>query len=172
MSLPSLFSRVGPHGLFQRSSHCVLTTITPAGAPQARRVRVATCSRESGHLWFVVARESGIVSEVAREPSVMLSALNPETNELVHVLGTGSVMGPRHSPLYLAPGFDQAPALSVVGDELDISLLRVDVSDNAAGDETGDTQPPHRIFRLFQASRPDMWAEHWAHASDNPTRRY
>ena len=152
MSLSFLFGRSGPNGLFRRSSHCVLTTITASGQPQARRVRVAACSDDHTHLWFVIAKDGGIVADVLCDPNVMLSAIDPNTQQLVHVSGLAGVLSDRHSPVYLAPDFRQAQALGVVSDEIDITLLRVDVGEGRAGaDSASESEPAHRIFRMFQA---------------------
>ncbi|MGY4831629.1 pyridoxamine 5'-phosphate oxidase family protein [Sphaerotilaceae bacterium SBD11-9] len=153
MSLSFLFGRGEPQALFQRYRNCVLTTITPHGHPQARKVRVAACSDDQTHLWFVVPKESGILADVSREPSVMLSVMDRHTQELVHVSGVASVVGRAHSPLYLAPGFCQAQALTVQCGEADVALLRVDLSERAGR----DSAPPHRIFRILGHSS-DMGA--------------
>jgi general stress protein 26 len=151
MSLSFLFGRSEPSGLFERSRNCVLTTINARGQPHARRVRVAACSDDGTHLWFVIARDSGIVADVLCDANVMLSVMHPGRQELVHVSGLASVLGDRHSPVYLAPDFCQTQQLGVVSDDIDITLLKVDVSDQRSGAvAAGDSEPPHRIFRLFQ----------------------
>jgi hypothetical protein len=144
-SLSFLFGRSEPGTLFESARHCVLTTITPAGRPRAHKVRVGACSKDRSHLWFVVDKASGIGDDVARQPHVMLSVMNRETHQLVHVSGVASVTGPRRAALYLAPDFHQAQALTMHADDANIALLRVDLG------LSGDSEPPHRIFRLFQS---------------------
>jgi hypothetical protein len=145
-SLSFLFGRSEPNGLFERTRHCVLTTISPAGRPRAHKVRVGACSKDRSHLWFVIDKASGIADDVGRQPHVMLSVMNRDTHQLVHVSGVASVTGPRRAALYLAPDFHQAQALTTHSDDGDIALLRVDVA------PSGDSEPPHRIFRLFQSA--------------------
>ena len=128
MPLSFCSGAVQSSGLFQASKNCVLTTIAPNGQPHARRVRVATCSDDGAHLWFVIPRNSGIAADISADSNAMLSVMDAGSQELAHVSGTASLMGDRHSPVYLDPDFQQAQALSVVSDEIDIALLRVDVN--------------------------------------------
>ncbi|MEO8154744.1 MAG: pyridoxamine 5'-phosphate oxidase family protein [Rhizobacter sp.] len=152
MPLSFLFGRNEPSPMFRRASYCVLTTITAGGQPQARRVRVAACSADHSHLWFVIPKHTGIVADVLCGPNVMLSAINPNTQQLVHVWGQAGVMSDRHSPVYLAPDFRQTEELGVVSDEIDITLMRVDLGDGrTVADGACESEPPHRVFRMFQA---------------------
>ncbi len=152
MPLSFLFGRTESRGLFQRSRNCVLTTIAAGRHPQAHRMKVAACSDDGTHLWFVITRESGITEDVVLEPNVMLSVINHDNQELVHVSGRARVVGQHRSPLYLSPDFEQSQSLGVISEEADIALLSVDVSESREPpDNAGDSEPPHRIFRLFQA---------------------
>jgi hypothetical protein len=151
MSLSFLFGRSERSSLFERSRNCVLTSITLQGRPQAHKVRVAACSDDHAHLWFVISKGSSIAADVARQPNVMLSVLDRDSHQLVHVSGEASVAGKHPAPLYLAPDFQQAQALTMHSDDAEIALLRVDL-----GQTRGDSLPPHRIFRLFQTARDPL----------------
>lgn len=155
LSLSFLFGRGSSHKLFERSRNCVLTTITGTGHPQARKVRVAACSDDGKHLWFVIPKGGGIAADVPFEPRVMLSVIDPDSQQLVHVSGLADVIGYSHEPLYLAPEFRQGQALSVVSGDADIALLRVDVRDEPVG---VDSEPMHRVFRLFKGGPGDRAA--------------
>jgi hypothetical protein len=151
MSFSSLFGSNDSSRLFATSRNCVLTTLTAKGHPQAHRVRVAARSDDRAHLWFVVTKDSGIADAIERDPNVMLSVMNRDTQQLVHMPGVARVAGAHHNPVYLAPGFHQTEALSVNSDEMDIALLRVDLGEGRpGGDATDDSYPPHQFFRMFQ----------------------
>jgi len=155
MSLSFLFGRSPSNGLFEKAKSCVLTSTTARGEPHARKVRVATCSQDGSHLWFVLPRESSVANDIARDPHVTLSVMNANTMRLVHVAGKASVLGSRHDPVYLDPDFRQEETLDVRGETLDITLLRVDVDENevpAEADAAGHAIPPrpaYGIFRVF-----------------------
>ena len=167
MSFSSLFGRGESGSLFSTSRNCVLTTFSAKGHPQTHRVRVAACSDDRAHLWFVVTKDSGIANAIERDPNVMLSVMNRDTQQLVHVPGVARVAGDHHNPVYLAPDFRQTQALSVVSDEMAIALLRVDVGDGRPGAEAaGDSHPPHRFFRSFESDpgdANDTGARHGSH---------
>lgn len=113
--------------LFERGKRCVLTTLGAGGHLQARKLKVATCASDGARLWFVIHEADGIEAEIARNPSVTVSAIDADTLSLVHVSGRATLLGRRSSPLYLRPDFRQAQALNVVPGELDFTLMRVDL---------------------------------------------
>lgn len=115
------------NSLFERGKRCVLTTSSGGGHLQARKLKVATCSEDGAHLWFVVPAADGIDAEIANNHSVMVSVIDADTLSLVHVSGQATLLRERSSPLYLRADFRQAQALNVVPAEIDFTLLRVDV---------------------------------------------
>jgi hypothetical protein len=131
--------------LFERGKRCVLTTLSAGGRLQARKLKVATCSDDGTRLWFVVPSGDGIDAEIAHNPSVTVSVIDPDTLSLVHVSGVATPLRERSSPLYLRPNFRQALALHVVPAELDFTLLRIDLDSGIDIDlgEVHDRPPRH-----------------------------
>jgi len=146
--LSFLFGRES-NGLFAPTKNCVITTLTARGVPRSRKLRVGTCSEDGAHVWFVIPRDRGIASDIARDSNVMLTVLNAATGRLVHVSGVARVLSDRVSPLYLAPDFQQPRALSVVIGEMDIALLCVEVDEQDLADER---RAPNSLFGVFQNS--------------------
>ncbi len=131
MALTFQFGRSHFDDLFARAKNCVLTTTTLQGEPHARMVRIATCSNEHGsHLWFVIPRDSDLASDIAFDPQVTLSVMNARSLKLVHVPGCATLVGARHNPVYLHRSLVDASTLNVVRDELDFSLLRIDIDEH------------------------------------------
>jgi general stress protein 26 len=154
MPLSFLFGRNPLQGLFQKSKSCILTTTTVQGEPHARKVRVATCSQDGTHLWFVLPRRTRVAQDIARDPHVTLSVIDSDTLRLVHVSGLASVLADRHEPVWLDPDFHQEQALDVRGEDLDITLLRVEVDENVApldlaAETAAVARPGYGIFRVF-----------------------
>lgn len=152
MALSFRFGRGPFDDLFVKAKNCVLTTTTSYGDPHAHMIRIATCSNDQGaHLWFVIPRECDIAEDVAQCADVTLSVMNSRSMKLVHVQGRATLLGARHDPVYLDHSVRAAPALNVVRDELNFSLLRVDVDESE--------QPVHSRSEL-QPSRIVMTPSH------------
>lgn len=128
-ALSFLFGALGADSnpLFERGKRCVLTTLSASGHLHTRKLKVGTCSDDGSRLWFVIPSGEGIDSEIAHNPSVTVSVIDPDTLSLVHVSGVATPLRERSSPLYLRPNFRQALALNVVPDQIDFMLLRVDL---------------------------------------------
>lgn len=128
-ALSFLFGALGADSnpLFERGKRCVLTTLSASGHLHTRKLKVGTCSDDGSRLWFVIPSGEGIDAEIAHNPSVTVSVIDPDTLSLVHVSGVATPLRERSSPLYLRPNFTQALALNVVPAELDFTLLRVDL---------------------------------------------
>ena len=162
MNLPSLpflgrrqsdwdFASLWPS--LQRARHCLLTSRLSAGDPHSAKVRISMTSAEGEpHLWIMVPRDSHTALDVAADPDVTLSFVDPRSLRLIHLTGQVALMESHHDPVYLHPSVQNEPQLSIVEGEQDFVMMRVDLpSDQRPRSSLGEFREEHSEFSV---SRP------------------
>jgi hypothetical protein len=115
--------------LVQRAHRCTLVTQTATGEHQARALRLHNHSLGfTVSLWFCVARQSDAAQDIRREPRVSVDVMDAMGARTIHLIGHAAVLEQRPSPVLLHPGVPQ-PAMAIHADEIDFTLLRVDVEE-------------------------------------------
>ncbi len=126
--------------LMDGSRRCVITTRSEAGEPHSRKLRFSNYSVEGAPaLLFLIPKDGDIAHDIARDPSLVLSVLDPRSARLIHVEGLGALFDGHHSPAYLDPSV-RAPQLNVIAGEVDFVLLRVEIQQ--IDGHVAETQPP------------------------------